>query len=307
MKKLKFLIAILICVIMTAPALIASAHDLTAYVEWGTPVIDGVKDAVWDTAQMFEVKNIESGGDMDDNLKSSAKARTLWDGEYLYVYAEVYDSFVEAEEGHSPVYAEDTFFMALDYKYFREAGVYYYDGLEDNDRYAGCMSIIPFGDNSGNFIDDPTIFGLPEYKSKIKTYCKMTDYGYIAEARLPLFYKDKVYAPGDKLGFEIYLCNSIGGFSMAGLTSWGPGGSDAWQYTGSLGTLILKEEQITLVEEAAAGAAEVTAEAAAETTAGAPAAPVTNPQTGGADAAFMILALASALPLVIAMKKKRTF
>jgi len=295
MKKLKFSIAIIICIMMVTPILTVSAHDLVSNVEWGTPVIDGVRDDVWNNAQMFEVKNFEACPNIPDDLKSAAKVWTLWDGEFLYIYGEVYDSLIDAESGHMPIYNQDTFFMGLDYTYMREPNVYYYDGLSEDEMYAGCMSIRAVPGRDDFYIDATTIFGLESYSRKITSFVAMTDYGYVVEARLPLFYKDKIFKPGDKIGFEIYMCNSIGGLALAGVTSWGPDGSNAWQYTGSFGTLILNEQQIVIIEEE-------TAADTADTVTTAPTAPVVSPQTGEASALILIIILS--LSIIILLKRK---
>jgi endo-1,4-beta-xylanase len=63
----------------------AEAVALTVAVQ-GTPVIDGVEDAVWAKANEIstDVWVLGSSG-------STAKVKTLWDGQYLYVYAVVTD------------------------------------------------------------------------------------------------------------------------------------------------------------------------------------------------------------------------
>ena len=298
MKKIRLLIAISICMLMVIPMFTVSAHDLSTNVEWGTPVIDGVRDAIWDNAQMFEVKNFEACESIPDDLKSSAKVWTLWDGEFLYIYGEVYDSLIDAESGHMPIYNQDTFFMGLDYTYFREPNVYYYDGLSEDEMYAGCMSIRAVPGRDDFYIDATTIFGLESYSSKITSFVVMTDYGYVVEARLPLFYKGNTFSPGDKLGFEIYMCNSIGGLSIAGVTSWGPDGGNAWQYTGSFGTIILGAKPVVIEEEPAA----VVENSGSEAATVAPMAPVASPQTGDASAIWVIIGLG--LIFVIAKKKR---
>ena len=64
----------------------AEAVALTVAVQ-GTPVIDGVEDAVWATANEIstDVWVMGSSG-------ATAKVRTLWDDQYLYVYAVVTDT-----------------------------------------------------------------------------------------------------------------------------------------------------------------------------------------------------------------------
>ena len=245
MKKTKILTVILICCMAIMTAISVSAHDGLSYVEWGTPIIDGIKDDLWNDAQMIEVKSIESGEDIPEQDVATAKVWTLWDGDFLYVYAEVSDSVVEAEEKES-IWDQDALGLMIDYSFYREPSESYRD-LDDAERYAGYVNISPIAAETDKFFPEAaTIFGLDNYQSKTQTYCRITDYGYVVEAALPLIYKQ--YVAGDRIGFEIFINNGIGNGNREGIVTWGIGGIDSWQFSESMGTLVFNEKPAVVVE-----------------------------------------------------------
>ena len=239
MKKLLVLVTAILLVIMSIPTL---AHDKVTYAEWGTPTIDAVKEDVWDKAQYIEVADEASGDASELGQQSPAKVYSLWDGDYIYFYAIVTDPTVEAVVVPAGTDAsdQDCIGFMLDLAYVRdEPGVSYRDLGEDS--YAGYVDVPAVaGDN--NYPD--SIFTLPGYKENIKSYCRVTGSGYEVEIALPLKYKE--YKPGDKIGYEIFLNNSIGEGSRYGYTVWynpeDGGGSESWRYTYNMGTLIFNEK-----------------------------------------------------------------
>ena len=295
MKKMKLVAAAIVTMALFASALPVSAHDAVSNVAWGTPVIDGVKDDIYESANMIEIKEIAIGDDLPEDQVATAKAWTLWDGEFLYVYVEVSDSIIDAEDKDA-IWDQDALGIAVDYAYNRTPEENYRE-LDDNDRYAGYINVSPIAADTTQFYPEMvTIMGLDQYSSKIKSHLKTTDYGYAVEAAIPLIYRQ--YSAGDKIGFEIFVNNGIGEGSRAGQVMWkqydDANGTEAWRYTANMGTLIFLEKpaEPEPTEAAVEETPEIPAPAAPENAA--PPAPQTGDFAAGALAVVLLAAFAFA-------------
>ena len=304
----KFLSLILAAVMLASLSVVwVSAHDQLSHVEWGTPVIDGIRDEVWDSAQMFEVKHIDplewlaTGNELPANEIATAKTWTLWDGDFIYVYVEVYDKIVDAEN-REPIYDQDCVGLMIDFAYNRTPGETYRDLGDDS--YAGYVNVSPFAaETTANFPEEPTVFGLDAYKSKVKTHSRLTDFGYVVEAALPLIYKN--YSPGDKIGFEIFLNNGIGNSAREGVATWGPGGSESWTFSEAMGTLVLNEKKI-VVEQPTEPEPPPPAPTVEEKPT-APEAPAPAPETGDQSVSVIFAALAICLASAAAFRVRKRY
>lgn len=213
-----------------------SAHDAVTYAEWGTVTIDGVKESAWDNAQMIEVKDVALG-ELDANT-ATGKIWSLWDGDYLYCYAEITDPIVDSVD-KDDAWNQDAVGFMLDFAYDRTPDKNYRDLGADS--YAGYINVTPKSADPTKFYPEgPSIYGIDEYVSATKSYTKVVDGGYIIEVAIPLLYKD--YSVGDMIGYEICINNGNGAGVREGQTVWmyadGANGSDSWQYTYNMGTLI---------------------------------------------------------------------
>ncbi|PYG86857.1 endo-1,4-beta-xylanase [Ruminiclostridium sufflavum DSM 19573] len=147
----------------------------------GTPVIDGTKDTIWDSANEISVNkyiNAASG--------ATAVARTMWDDKKLYVYAAVTDSSLHKESKDS--YQQDSIEIFLDQK---------------NDKTDS------YGDDDGQYrinFENEQSFGSNPGGSMVTSAAIVTDTGYVIEAAIDL---DKINAAeGAVLGFDIQVNNS---------------------------------------------------------------------------------------------------
>lgn len=293
----KFVIPVILAILMLLTALPLSAHDAVTNAEWGTPVIDGTKEAIWDNAQKISVAE-ETTADVGDET-ATAEVYSLWDGNFVYFYAIIKDKTVDAQL-KDDAWNQDAIGFMIDYAYQREEGVSFRD-LGDAS-YAGYVNV-PAVEGTKNYPEGPTIFGIQKYIDGTKSYCKLTATGWEVEIQIPLAYK--TYNAGDKIGYEICLNNSIGEGVRASQTVWsyadGANGNDSWQYAFNMGTLIFNEKPAeTAAPETDAPAAEAAGEEAA--------APVTTTAAQTADtavAAAAALAIISLGVLIIAKKKSR--
>jgi hypothetical protein len=305
---MKRISAVLLAVCMISVMVCAvGAHDKVTYANWGTPVIDGVMEDVWQNAEYIHVAD-ESITDADDET-AVADVYSLWDGDYIYFYAVVTDPTVDAEL-KDEVWNQDAIGFMIDYAYNRVEGENYRNLGDDS--YAGYVNV-PAVEGEVNYPESPTIFGISEYADAVKSMCVITDTGYEVEIALPLLYKD--YQAGDKIGYEICVNNSIGAGTRYSQTVWsyanGDNGSDSWQYTYNMGTLIFNEKPAEPeVVETEAAETEITETETTEETVVTEAEPETvetvetAPQTFDASIIIAVGAAISAASAIAVSKKK---
>ncbi len=177
---------------------------------FGTPVIDGTADKVWDNAVPVTLK--DAAGKTD----TTAEFRVMWDDKALYVLAKVKDSALDITSGN--VYQKDSIEIFLDEKNNKTKD-YDADDLHFRVNYKNEQSS-DYGD-----------------LSRFYTATKTVSDGYIIEARIALTEKlaknDAVY------GFELSLNDAKGGVRLAALNVFDKTGM-AYADTGLFGNLLLK-------------------------------------------------------------------
>ncbi len=97
MKKLfafnLFVLVIAVVLTISSFALVVtpdtSGGQKVAQAIYGTPVIDGQIDGAWDNAQVQKIENVYA---QDGLTESSARFRTMWDENYVYILVEVTDN-----------------------------------------------------------------------------------------------------------------------------------------------------------------------------------------------------------------------
>jgi hypothetical protein len=300
MKKIILALSLALVLVLMA-ALPCFAHDMVTYAEWGTPTIDAVKEDIWDKAQSIEISDVAIEG--DEANYSSAVVWSLWDGKFVYFFAEVTDPIIDAEL-KDDAWNQDALGFMIDYAYVRDQPEVSYRDLPAEESYAGYVNVPPV-EGDANYPEGPSIFGIPEYANGVKSYCVLTDKGWNVEIAIPLLYKD--YQPGDMIGYEICLNNGDGDGSRASQFVWKQRddalGNESWRYAYNFGTLIfnplIEETVAEPAAEEAAPAADAVAPAAE--VAAAPAAAAPAPQTGD----IAILALVGLIGSAAVVIKKR--
>lgn len=183
-----------------------SKGRMVAY--FGSPVIDGKVDKVWDTAVKVTPKYITG------NLKTSATFKALWDDNALYILAEVKDSDLSVQSG-TP-YMQDSLEIFLDENHDRTQE-YGADDLHFRVNYENAQTA-----DNGN-------------KDRFYTSAKKVKGGYVIEARVAL--KNK---PANKkvLGIELQI-NDAKGTNRAGTINVFDSTGTAWNDTGKFGEILL--------------------------------------------------------------------
>ena len=177
--------------IKTALPAPTSAEEKTRAIQ-GTPVIDGAMDQIWQNAVEVSPARIAHG-----DHGASAKFRTMWDENYLYVYAEVADPTPDVS--NRAVYLQDSVEVFVN---------------EDNQKPADYGS----GDgqyrvNSGN----RQSFGDSTAKEGFKSAAKKTATGYIIEMAIP--FRTISGAAGKTVGFDFQVNDAQGG-DRAWILKW---------------------------------------------------------------------------------------
>ncbi|WP_020620535.1 sugar-binding protein [Paenibacillus daejeonensis] len=147
---------------------------------FGSPVIDGHIDPIWDTVQPVIPKHVAS------NLETSATFKTLWDDKALYILAEVQDQDLSVQSG-TP-YMQDSVEIFLD-ENNDKATEYGMDDLHIRINYENALSV----DN-----------GKPEL---YYTAARQVDGGYVVEVRIALKAKPE---NGTIMGIELQVNDAKG-------------------------------------------------------------------------------------------------
>lgn len=262
----KTLSLVLAAVMMLAMVVTVSAHDGVTTAVFGTPeAIDGVKDAAWDGAESIKAVDVSTTDLGEEN--SDTTVWSMWDGEYLYFFAEVKDPTPDGEVKDA-LWDQDAIGFMVNYDYSTvntgdtETS---YRELSEEESYAGYVNVSPtFADPEHHSRENNTIMGFDKYYDQVKSYVVEIDGGYAVEIRMPLsLYKE--FKEGDKIGYEICVNESIGLGTRSGQMCWkfadGAEGSNSWTCPNNFGTLILGAAAATApAEEPAEEPAEAPAE-----------------------------------------------
>ncbi|MDF2685661.1 MAG: hypothetical protein K0S55_842 [Clostridia bacterium] len=229
MKKTLAILITLAMVITFTFVFSAEEHTGQTDCVWGTPDIDGVKEAVWDTAKKVDLKISST-----ENISTYGSTWTLWDGQYLYVFAEVTDPLIDLDyRTVNPTYGEhegDCVGVLVDYSYNRTAENNYREETEAS-MYAGYINVAP-----DNQVAYHIMMSKVDYKDKIATVAKKTAKGYDVEIKLPLsIYKE--FKAGDKIGIEYFINNANGNAARENFVNWEAYGNNSWQWSDAMGTL----------------------------------------------------------------------
>lgn len=175
---------------------------------FGTPLIDGKKDELWNKALAVTPKYVSG------NTDTSAIFKTLWDDNAVYILAEVKDKDLSVQSG-TP-YMQDSLEIFLDENNDKtqEYGV---DDLHFRVNYENSQSV-----DNGN-------------SERFYTNTRRVDGGYLIEARIALRAKP---ANGKVLGIELQINDAKGTDRVGTINVFDSTGS-AWNDTGKFGEILL--------------------------------------------------------------------
>lgn len=180
---------------------------------YGTPVIDGEKDPVWNKAKIIHTtKTVLGAGNI-----AKGKFRLLWDRNYLYVYGEIQDSLLRAVSSNP--WEQDSVEFFIDQNFNRTS--FYED--DDVQYRVNYKNVKTFGSTV-----------VPNFK----TSTKVVPGGYVVEAAIPL---DKIQVKkGTLVGFDIQVNDDNGKGERTGQSNWNDSSGTGWQSTTVFGVLRLE-------------------------------------------------------------------
>ncbi|MBN1798995.1 MAG: hypothetical protein JW822_10480 [Spirochaetales bacterium] len=192
-------------------------NEETVY--FGTPAIDGVKDAKYDPGKALLVDKYILGTDDEQNLGqgASAKVWVLWDENALYVFAEVTDSTLSARS---------------DLEYMQDSIEIFVD--ENNNKTPA------YQEDDGQFrvsFKNKQSASATDVKG-FKSSAKVTDKGYVVEAKIP--FRTMKAKAGMVIGFDFQVNDDQKSGKRDSISKWNDLSNDSWQSTKGFGNLVLK-------------------------------------------------------------------
>jgi len=208
-----------------------------------SPKIDGIFEDLWKLAienKVTEDMNVPGFTKVDKKkqiLHSNFYA--LWDNEYLYLYAKVYDEYLVINIAPTDIGA-----------FYRTDSIEFYLNPLVAGSNAGIfkIAILPF-DTTGNVQavrhEDANPGDIKVVAPEVKVASKRTDYGYDIEVAIPWKYLGVIPKEGIKIGFCHTIHNSnkqdagIGAYVRENMLSW-VDLPEIWAHPENWGTLELK-------------------------------------------------------------------
>ncbi len=179
----------------------------------GTPKIDAEIDSIWEGAKTITTQTVVQG-----SKTATAKVRTIWDENYLYVLAEVSDAVLN--KANTAPHEQDSVEFFID---------------ENNGKTAHYEA--DDGQYRVNFANEQT-FGSNGPDSRFQSAARVTDGGYIVEAAIP--FKTIKGRAGLVIGFDVQVNEADKSGSRKGVITWNdPIGNDYIDTT-YFGSLILQ-------------------------------------------------------------------
>lgn len=178
---------------------------------YGSPEINAELDEIWAEANIIETKKVISG----DN-PATAVIRTMWDEDYLYLYAEVEDPVlsVAGEQAHE----QDSIEIFVD---------------ENNDKASEYQS-----DDTQYRVNYLNEQSFNPYREGFTTETRETETGYVVEAAVP--FVEITAEEGMIIGFDVQVNDDANGDgSRDGVAIWNDESGEGWRNMSGLGNLIL--------------------------------------------------------------------
>ncbi len=193
-----------------ALTLVAAPKYATA--RMGTPTIDGVADAIWNSAS-----EQSTGVWVEGTSGATAKFKTLWDADNLYIYAVVNDTVLS--DASDNAWEEDSIEIFVDQNNGKT------DSYEDDD-----------GQYRINFNNVKTVGGHANEDNYSSAVTIVDGFGYVVEAAIKL---DTITpAAGTVIGFDIQVNNDEdGNGSRDSVANWADPSGQSYQNTSMFGVI----------------------------------------------------------------------
>lgn len=178
----------------------------------GTPVVDGTMESAWNKATEYTLA-------VNNKSNATAKARVLWDNEYLYVFVNVTDA--ELNKDNANEYEQDSIEVFIDENNHKT------EEYEADDKQYRI-----------NFDNFQSFNGQKCVAENVKSATKITENGYCVEAAFK--WTDITPKKNAKIGFDLQINDAGPSGSRRGTLNLYDSTGNGWQWTSIYGTLILK-------------------------------------------------------------------
>ncbi len=183
-----------------------------AQCNYGTPVIDGVLDAIWQTQNSLPL-TVKT-----NNPQATASVRILWDDTNFYVFADVTDS--NLSKASTNPWEEDSLEIFLDQNNAKTSA------YEEDD----CQYRI-------NFDNEASFNGTKCTAENLLSAAKLTDHGYVIEAAIK--WTDVTPVNGTVVGVDFQINDDAGTGSRAGTYNWYDSTGTGYNNPSVFGTITL--------------------------------------------------------------------
>ncbi|MCP2239537.1 endo-1,4-beta-xylanase [Thermoanaerobacterium thermosaccharolyticum] len=192
-------------IVLSKPAQVATAI-------YGTPVIDGKIDDIWNKVDAITTNTWVLGSD-----GATATAKMMWDDKYLYVLADVTDSNLNKSSVNP--YEQDSVEVFVD---------------QNNDKTSYYES--DDGQYRVNY-DNEQSFGGSTNSNGFKSATSLTQSGYIVEEAIP--WTSITLLNGTIIGFDLQVNDADENGKRTGIVTWCDPSGNSWQDTSGFGNLLL--------------------------------------------------------------------
>lgn len=264
MKKLLTVSFILMLVTLMSFSSFASFPESTESVTvpytGDSITVDAVKDAAYAacTELLMDEQNLESGF-ANSPQNTTGKAWVVWDGGYLYLYAEITDPNIDysydTDDINNYTWMKDMIGIMLDLDYNRTVD-YEYSYENNGDHIIYLNGTCDGGLQGWHMTANGTeLYKLVKFISKIDTANGVISY----EMAIPLETGEVAVNAGMKIGMEITAIDAQNAERL-GQLSWSPYGAEMYHYTHVCGTAILSEKPAAAAPETEAPAIDTAAQ-----------------------------------------------
>jgi endo-1,4-beta-xylanase len=185
----------------------------------GTPKIDAVIDAIWSKANVIstQTKSQDAATGNATIQGASAKIRTMWDGDYLYVLCEVTDPVLN--KASTAPYEQDSIEIFID-ENNGKTNVYEDDDAQYRVNFENLQS---FGSNGQD--------------SRVKSAAKVVAGGYIIEVAIP--FRTLKGREGMIIGFDAQVNDANASGKRQSVMTWNDTAGNNYRDTSRYGCLAL--------------------------------------------------------------------
>ena len=217
MKKTLSIIltAIMLVSVLAIGTSAATAQDADVEIAYGTPVIDGTIDDVWNSAKIYKYARFDAKNPTTTINEDHGQFRLLWDENYIYLLSEIKDATIPADsvlDNEDNWHTRDKLAVCIGVS---ETG-YFWFGIRPNNSAPNFdnqpLKVFITEDETVTKIEPANHGKLPADKANTAMFKAVrTADGYLVESKINIKASNKngaadfKYEAGSVLGFDSYI------------------------------------------------------------------------------------------------------